>query len=590
MQVKPSVQNSAVENEPTLLERMRRRNLELDRLMRLQLEPETTIDVFIADSVRTAGRLLEVSRVSVWLFNADKSLIHCHSLYREGKDDLTFGGELEEALFPLYFKALQQARVIDAHDARTDLRTHEFLESYLEPLSIYSMLDAQIPSASGLRGVVCCESVGARREWSPDESSFLASLAELLGLAFERQEHNEMLARMSIALDEAKRANEARAAFLANMSHEIRTPLNGILGMAQALSESSLDAEQQDQASIILDSGNCLLTVVNDILDLTKIDAGKLEICPVNSDVAEAVSAVRKLFQPRADECGLRLEMHVDPQLEGVIRFDPVRVRQCLNNLLSNAIKFTSVGGIVIDAQAVSRTGDDIQIAITVRDTGIGISTDEQARLFNAFSQVDASLSRQHAGSGLGLSITRRLARLMGGDVTVESSPGQGAEFTLTFEGRQISSTPCTSENDRNNQQTLELKLDGKKVLLVDDNAVNRRIVRTVLSPFPVDVTDADGGAAALEVLSATRFDLVILDIHMPVMDGMEMFKRLRSSAGPNTNIPVIALTADAMTHDRDRYIGAGMDGYASKPIVIGDFFSEILRVLDLHQNPQNSE
>ena len=386
-------------------------------------------------------------------------------------------------------------------------------------------------------------------------------------------------AKLKAAVAAAEAANASKSSFLANMSHEIRTPLNGVLGMAQAMEARDLDPESREMLSTIRDSGATLMAILNDVLDLSKIEAGKLDISAVDGDLAHTLSRVHKLFQPKADEKQLTLSLECDPDFPARLSFDPVRIRQCVSNLVSNAVKFTARGSVRIKISAAPEKDGQRLVTIAVIDQGIGISPEAIGNLFEVFSQADASTTRNFGGTGLGLAISRRLARLMGGDITVTSEAGKGSTFTFTFiaqRAREIEvSTPHTAPAD-----TRAKSLTGAHILLTDDNSVNRQIVRLFLKPQRAVIVEAVNGKEALERLAAESFDLVLLDVHMPVMDGVEAIQRIRSSDAPWRNIPVLALTADAMSGDREKLIGQGMSGYVSKPIDQRELISEINRML----------
>jgi PAS domain S-box-containing protein len=396
--------------------------------------------------------------------------------------------------------------------------------------------------------------------------------------------------QQELALIEAKQQAEAatvaKSNFLAAMSHEIRTPLNGILGMAQVLSNDPLTDDQLDRVKVITESGQTLMALLNDVLDISKIEAGKLEIARVDGDLALTVNRVRQLFLSRANEIGLDVTLDVDPDLPRSTRYDPVRVRQCIGNLLSNAIKFTERGGVSIRVGAKTLPDGSYRVHVAVTDTGIGMDEETVQRLFGAFTQADASITRRFGGTGLGLAITRQLARLMGGDVTVESRLGEGSTFRLSFlaEKSVRVAAPTEEAAEAARPAPAPVPIMGARVLLVDDNAVNRQVVKLFMTQMAPKIVEAANGIEALARLAEQPFDIVLLDVHMPVMDGKEAIRRIRTSGQPWKDIPVIALTADAMSGDREKYLALGMDDYVSKPIDARELATKFVGLLKRHQ------
>ncbi len=384
------------------------------------------------------------------------------------------------------------------------------------------------------------------------------------------------------ARNKAESANEAKSTFLANMSHEIRTPLNGMLGMAQVLASSNLDEAQREQVDAILDSGKTLISLLNDVLDLSKIEAGKLEIAPVDADLSHVLRRLQKLWEAVAEEKGMALSMDFGSSLVPQLKFDTVRVRQCVANLISNAVKFTSEGEVAVHA-SMPKTGPNAGLVqIRVTDTGIGMDEETQNRLFAPFTQAEASTARRFGGTGLGLSISRKLAQMMGGDLTVKSRVGEGSTFTFTFAAEPSSGQAKPSEGSDEGARAAARQSGPMNILVVDDVALNRKVARLFLETQGWKINEASHGGEALEKLAVDSFDLVLLDVHMPVLDGPSTLKKLRESGEPYANVPVIALTANAMSGDRAKYLAMGMDGYISKPIDQRELFAEIARVRSL--------
>jgi len=378
--------------------------------------------------------------------------------------------------------------------------------------------------------------------------------------------HQRRLSRdLRQARARAEAASEAKSVFLATMSHELRTPLNAMLGLAQALTLEPLEPGEREQVELLEDSGRTLLTLLNDVLDLAKIEAGKLDISPIPGDLIHLCARVVRIHAPLAGEKGVEIALAVADGVPARLAFDPVRVRQCLSNLLSNAVKFTPEGRI--EVRLACEVGDDGQalVSITVTDTGIGMGPATLQRLFGAFEQADASTTRRFGGSGLGLNITRRLAQMMGGGVTAASREGLGSTFTLSFQARAVEAPrldPAAAAAHGLGRSDLR----GLRILLVEDHPINRKVVQLMLAPHDCAITEAENGQLALDVLETAAFDLVLMDVNMPVMDGLEATRRIR--ARPRwANLPIIGLTADAMDSQLNACREAGMDSFVIKPI-----------------------
>jgi signal transduction histidine kinase/ActR/RegA family two-component response regulator len=391
--------------------------------------------------------------------------------------------------------------------------------------------------------------------------------------------------RLKEARGRAEAANEAKSAFLAVMSHELRTPLNGMLGMAQALRIENLDPRQREQVELMIDSGDTLLVLLNDILDLSKIEAGKLEIAPTAGDLVGVCARLVGGYQPTAREKGVELTFTVAGDPPPMLLFDAVRVRQCLANLLSNALKFTVIGRVDVTLawRPDPRTGRTA-VSLTVRDSGIGMTPATLSKLFGAFTQADASTTRTFGGTGLGLNITRRLAELMDGEILVDSREDRGSVFTLGFQvdlaAASATDGAAAAFGAANEDEPTLSPLQGRRVLVVDDHPVNRRVIKLFLAPFDCDLVEVENGRQALDTLEAEAFDLVLMDVNMPVMDGLEATRRLRRD--PRwADLPIIALTADVMRTQIDTCLEAGMDAHIAKPIDLRDLLSVLVQVLD---------
>ncbi|MEQ1609722.1 MAG: response regulator [Hyphomonadaceae bacterium] len=404
-----------------------------------------------------------------------------------------------------------------------------------------------------------------------------------VGLMLDIQEEKQAELALLEAKRQAEAATVAKSNFLASMSHEIRTPLNGVLGMAQSLVNDGLLRDQREKVDVILESGKTLTALLNDVLDLSKIEAGKMEISCTDGDLVQTFERLRQLFLSKAVERGLNIDLDIAPGIPALLNYDPVRVRQCVGNLLSNAIKFTERGHVRMAVTCSEVMPGRWGIRVAVSDTGIGMTDAVRSRLFSTFTQADATITRRFGGTGLGLAITRQLAHLMGGDVAVESEAGMGSTFTLTFMADPVNETAPAVQHEPTllapNETTIK-RLRGIKILLVDDNAVNRQVVKLFLAQLSPVFVEAVNGQEAIDRLHGAAFDLVLLDVHMPVMDGKEAIRHIRASREAWRDLPVIALTADAMSGDREKYLALGMSDYVSKPLDQRELTSKIEGVM----------
>jgi len=369
------------------------------------------------------------------------------------------------------------------------------------------------------------------------------------------------------AQKQAEAAAEAKTQFLATMSHEIRTPLNGVFGMATALNGTQLDASQRKMVSTIQSSGDLLLTVVNDILDLSKIEADEMDLEQTDMSLEQVLNWVDSTFRPDCEAKGVAYRTLIEDGAKGWFKGDPTRLRQILANLVSNAVKFTAEGEVTVEARVLDVTDGETKLELAVRDSGIGIPEDRLGSIFNPFEQADSTTTRHYGGTGLGLTISSRLARLMGGWIEASSTPGTGSEFrvrlTLT-EGR----APAPVEN-----RTPDSPANALRILAVDDVATNRLVLKTLLSQLGADCVEAGSGAEALELASRESFDLVLMDVQMPEMDGIEATRRLHQLWQEQGQSPadVVAVTANVLQEQVAAYHAAGLTRHLGKPVKLDE-------------------
>jgi two-component system, sensor histidine kinase len=387
-------------------------------------------------------------------------------------------------------------------------------------------------------------------------------------LGEREQDLRDAMYELQVARDAAEEANVLKTQFLANMSHEIRTPLNGVLAMAEVMAMGDMDSIQRERLEIIRQSGGLLLSVLNDVLDLSKIEAGKMTLVIDNFDLEATLKTVRDSYATLATGKGLDFNVEVTDAAKGWWRGDADRLRQITGNLLSNAVKFTSAGSVSVLAD-VSSEG----LCFTVRDTGVGIPSEKLATLFEKFTQADNTATRRFGGTGLGLAICREFVQMMGGAITVESQEGQGSVFTVRL--------PLARGEPASDAPRAEIKTDSEfslRLLAAEDNVTNQQVLAAVMSSLGIDLDIVEDGKATVETWRKGAYDLILMDIQMPVMDGITAAREIRAieAAESRRRTPIVALTANALVHQIEEYLAAGMDGHVAKPIEIAKLYQAI--------------
>ncbi len=383
------------------------------------------------------------------------------------------------------------------------------------------------------------------------------------------------------ARDAALEAARLKAEFMANISHEIRTPLNAIVGFTDLLLDTALSVQQREMLSSVQSSSHALLALVNDVLDFSKLSAGKLELEALVFDPRAMVDEVLAMFSTDARLKGIELEACIDAAVSGVVIGDPRRLRQVLSNLIGNAVKFTERGKVCVRVGVERRQDADVSIAFSVEDTGPGIPIHAQPRLFEPFTQADASMTRRFGGTGLGLAIAANLVRHMGGTIAVRSEPGAGSTFYFTVDLKEAVEPPVqTRSSDLPPSATATLR--ALRILLAEDNVINQKVALSQLAKLGCQADVAANGYEALQALEKVDYDLILMDCQMPEMDGYKATAEIRRAerAQPGRHVVIIAMTANAMEGDRERCLAAGMDDYLAKPVTITRLSEVLVRAV----------
>lgn len=554
-------------------------------IIRLFLQSDD-IETALNETLALTGQLLDVSRVYVFHFRANERILdNTHEWCAPGvsPEIENLKGLLYDEVLPSFLPLLAEKGIIAPYhidELPVDVR------DILETQNIRSLLILPLYFGNRIEGFIGCDENRSARSWLPEEITTIRIITESYTGALERQRARQLLIE---ARDAALHVAQLRSQFVANMSHEIRTPMTGVMGMLELLRETDLNEEQAEFATEAFNSAYRLLNIINDILDFSKLEAGRMVLQSETIDLRAIVDQVRMMVAAQVGSKPLVLEVDIPADVPRLVIGDSTRLRQVLMNLVSNAIKFTAQGQVSIRLYLLAEEAQEAWIRFEVSDTGIGIPAEHLSDIFESFVQVDGTLTRKFGGTGLGLAISKQLVDLMGGTIDVESVPGQGSTFRFSLNlpvVEQVASEEVSKVNSRGSQTPTKSvsQTQGEtpigRILLAEDYPMNVDLVKHALQDIGIQVDAVEDGEAVLERLQQGVYDLVLMDMHMPVMDGKQATKLIRASSADYRQIPILALTASVMTDELESYFKLGINGVIEKPFLIEDLRNTVQKWL----------
>ena len=541
----------------------------------IELNSLDHFDIRINNTLKRIGQHTDVSRVYIFEDQSDglatdNTFEWCNTGIEPQLDQLK---DIPYEIIPSWKKILfEKGRVYSENISQLP----EDIRGVLEPQGIISIIVYPLYKNGVFFGFIGFDECIKIRKWSRSELELLRTISAIIANTFGRRDVETELVS---AKENAEKASMAKAQFLSTMSHEIRTPMNAVIGLTYLLLQEDPKPEQLQNLKILKFSAENLLGIINDILDFSKIEAGKITLEEEDIVIRDLLDGIIYSFSPKTLEKGISLTATIDENVPEVILSDQLRLSQILNNLLSNAVKFTSTGGITIEIKQKKKHRNTEEIEFRIIDTGIGIHESKHKSIFNEFTQADNNTTRLFGGTGLGLAITSKLLELFNSKIELWSKPGEGSIFSFTLHLKTgIRSIEKKVKFENIDDFTL---LTGRRILVVEDNKVNQIIAQKFLKQWGINITIAENGKEALKKLELDNFELILMDLQMPEMDGYETTKRIRSSNTSYQNIPIIALSASAMLQIRDKALVIGMNDFVTKPFNPNELYAKILNLLE---------